>query len=90
VSEELDEFDNADAAGLLRLAIEKSERLVGELRANQAEVEADPPDLPPEQLAEGKIALQNAIASAERALEALRAAAAVDTGTTSGNEAGLN
>lgn len=62
---------------MLASALEKARRLVAELERQRAEIEANPPDLPPEQLAEGKVAFDNALASARRMLKALEEAAAM-------------
>lgn len=65
------DLNSAETHDLLRQAREKAEKLVRELHARKAEVEASPPDLPVDQLAQGRIALDNAIASAQRMLKSL-------------------
>jgi hypothetical protein len=62
---------------MLTEAIAKARKLVAELERQQKEIEAAPPDLPPQQFAEGKQAFDNAVASARRMLEALEDAAAL-------------
>jgi hypothetical protein len=62
---------------MLALAMTKAQRLVDELSKQQAELEQSPPDLPPEKLAQGKMAFENALASARRSLKALEEAAAM-------------
>lgn len=56
---------------MLTEALAKARRLVEGLEKLQADKGTNPPDLPPEKLAEGKMALDNALASARRALKAL-------------------
>jgi len=56
---------------LLTEARTKAEHLLSELIKQQAEVEAHPPDLPAEQLEQGRYALQKAIESAQRMLKGL-------------------
>jgi len=56
---------------LMRDALERARRLLRELGQQRDEVEANPPDIPPEQLAQGRMALNNAIASARHMLQAL-------------------
>ena len=70
---------NNDQARALEtnLARDRAEALAEALRKAKAEAEADPDRLSrltPEQLAEGRTAMDNAIASAERMIEALNAA----------------
>ena len=65
--------DNA----MLTEALTKARRLVAELERQQAEIEASPPNLPADQLAQGKFAFDNALASARRMLKALEDAAAI-------------
>jgi hypothetical protein len=61
-----------ESVEMLRQAREKGEKLLAGLLENQAEVEANPPKhLTPEKLAEGKYALEQAIASTRRMLAAL-------------------
>ena len=62
---------------MLTDAIAKARKLVAELERQQKELEASPPQLPPDQLAEGKQAFDNAVASARRMLRALEDAAAL-------------
>jgi hypothetical protein len=65
--------DNA----MLTEALTKARRLVSELKRQHAEVEASPSSLPADQLAQGKFAFDNALASARRMLKALEDAAAI-------------
>lgn len=71
-------MNDEDAAelALLSEAMLKAQHLVDELRKAKAETDASPPDLPPDQLAQGKHAMEMAVKSAERMLEALHQAAA--------------
>ena len=62
---------------MLADAIAKARKLAAELERQQKEIEASPPDLPPDQFAEGKQAFDNAVASAQRILKALEDAAAL-------------
>ena len=62
-------------------AIEKAEKLVADLERQQAEVEKSPPDLPPEQLEQGRTAMQNAIKSARRMCDSLKSALAMASPT---------
>ena len=66
-----------DPEQMLTEAIAKARKLVAELERQQTELEAAPPDLPPEQFAEGKQAFDNAVAAARRMLQALGDAAAL-------------
>jgi hypothetical protein len=59
---------------MLTDALARARRLVEGLEKAQAETEAPPPDLSPEKLAEGKMALDNALAAARRTQSALNAA----------------
>ena len=56
---------------MLTEARAKAEHLLSELLKKQAEVEANPPDLPPEKLEQGRYAFQKAIESARRMLKNL-------------------
>jgi hypothetical protein len=56
---------------MLAEARAKGEHLLAALLKQQAEVEANPPTLPPEQLAQGRVAFGKAIASARRMLKSL-------------------
>jgi len=58
-------------AEMMREALERARRLLRELETQRDEVQASPPDIPPEQLALGRMAMNNAIASARRMLQAL-------------------
>jgi hypothetical protein len=69
------EPDDPVIQSMLVEAQQKASALVDRLREQQAEIDANPPDLPPEQLAAGRAAMRKAIESAERTLAALRAAA---------------
>src|SRR5438046_2888887 len=63
---------------MLAEALSKAKHLVSELERQKAEIDASPPtDLTPEQLAQGKFAFENALASARRMLKALQEAAAI-------------
>jgi hypothetical protein len=70
-----------DQAQMLADAIAKARRLVAELERQQRELAESPPahhaNLPPEQLAAGKQAFDNAVAAARRTLAALEGAAAL-------------
>lgn len=68
------EPDDPEMQAMLREAQTKAQALLEALRKQQAEVEANPPDLPAEQLAAGRAAMQNAIAAAEKTLAALTTA----------------
>jgi hypothetical protein len=57
---------------MLDLAMQKAQRLVDELVAQQAEIDANPPKIAPADLVAGRTAMQNAVASARRTLTALR------------------
>jgi hypothetical protein len=72
-----DEGDFLVDSAMLAEALTKARRLVAEMEKQQAEVEASPPDLPPEQLAMGKLAFEKAVASARRMLQALEEAAKI-------------
>ena len=52
---------------MLTDALSRARRLLEGLEKAKADTEASPPDLSPEKLAEGKLALDNAIAAAQRA-----------------------
>jgi hypothetical protein len=56
---------------MLTEARAKAEHLLSELLKQQAEVEANPPALPAEQLEQGRFAFQKAIDSARRMLKSL-------------------
>ena len=74
--------DDPETIAMLVAARAKAERLVADLLKQQAEVEANPPKLPAEQLEAGRQAFQKAIDSAQRMLKSLDAAqkiAAIDT-----------
>ena len=66
-----------DPEQMLTDTIAKARKLVAELERQQKEIEAAPPDLPPEQFAEGKQAFDNAVAAARRMLKSLEDAAAL-------------
>ena len=73
--------DNLSAQGgddfvdeaMLADAIAKARKLVAEMETQRREMDDAPPrtDLTPQQLAQGKLAFENAIASARRMLKAL-------------------
>jgi hypothetical protein len=68
-------LDDDDQEQMLADTTEKARKLVAELERQQKEIETSPPDLPPEQLAEGKRAFDNAVAAARRMLKSLEDAA---------------
>ena len=53
------------------MAREKAEKLLADLIAQQSQLEANPPKIDAKDLADGKAALANAVASARRAAQAL-------------------
>lgn len=57
---------------MLRLATGKADKLLTDLLAEQADLEKNPPKLPPAQLAQDRLAMENAIAAARRMAVALR------------------
>jgi hypothetical protein len=62
-------------------AIAKARKLVEALERQKVELEAFPPSIAPDKLAEGKWAFDNVLASAKRMLAALEGAAEIrDTG----------
>ena len=69
--------DTPFEAAMLSDAMLRAQRLIDELKKQQNEIAASPPNPPPEQLAEGREALQAAIQSAERMLAGLHEAAAL-------------
>jgi hypothetical protein len=74
--------DDPETIAMLHEARAKAEHLIRELLKQQAEVESNPPKLPPEQLEAGRQAFQKAIDSAQRMLKSLDEAqkiAAIDT-----------
>jgi predicted RNase H-like HicB family nuclease len=73
------ELDDDDLKTLAE-ARERAQRLLTELLRKRAEIEADPPDLPLDKLAAGRLAMQKAIESAERALQNLDEAMKVAVG----------
>ena len=64
-------------AQMLAMAREKARRLQADLSAKQAELDANPPAVPPEQLVQGRAAMRNAIAAATRMIQSLDDAAAI-------------
>lgn len=74
------EPDDPEMQAMLVEARKKAETLVQALRDQQAEIEANPPDLPADQLAAGREAMQKAVAAAERTLAALIAAGLTSQG----------
>jgi hypothetical protein len=58
--------------GLARQALEKAQSFLRQLIEQQEELERDPPKIAPDKLAMGRVALQNAIASARRTVVALQ------------------
>jgi hypothetical protein len=60
-----------DEAKMLRLAREKAQKLLDDLLKKQVDLDANPPKISAENLAQGREAFQNAIASARRAVQAL-------------------
>ena len=72
---------------MLTEAVAKARKLVAEIERTRDEANASPPkDLSPEQLAQGRQALDNAVASARRTLEALEAAYAIALRETRGRD----
>src|SRR4051812_47393633 len=69
-----------ESVKMLKEARKRAAKLIAEMRKQQAEVEKSPPKIAPEKLAQGRFAMTNAIAAAERMLknvdEALGIAAA--------------
>lgn len=65
---------------LLNEAIQRAKRLVAELNLRQAEVQANPPHLPPDKLAEGRQAMTKALEAARRTLKALEEAREIAAG----------
>lgn len=63
-----------DEAEMLRLAKSKAQKLLDDLIRQQANLDANPPKISAENLALGRQAMQNAIASARRTLKALEEA----------------
>jgi hypothetical protein len=68
--------DENDQDIMLGEALAKARKLVAEMEKQKAEIAASPPEIPPDKLAEGKQAFDNALASARRMLKALEDAAA--------------
>ncbi|MGH7214110.1 MAG: hypothetical protein ACREIT_05045 [Tepidisphaeraceae bacterium] len=62
---------DADSIEMLKLARAKAQKIIDELVKQQAEVEANPPKIAPEKLAQGRQAMTNALAAARRALAAI-------------------
>ena len=62
---------------ILEEARDKAAKLVVELEERAAELQKNPPKLPPQQLEEGKSAMRNAIVAVKKALENIEKAAAV-------------
>jgi hypothetical protein len=60
-----------EVVAMLKEARTKAEHLLKGLLEQQAEVEANPPDIAPEKLEQGRNALQKAIDSARRTLKSL-------------------
>jgi hypothetical protein len=65
------EPDDPETFAMLREAREKGEKLLAELLKHQADAEANPPKIPPEQLELGRLAMQKAIESTRRMLASL-------------------
>ncbi len=63
-----------DEAEMLRLAKSKAQKLLDDLIRQQASLDANPPKISAENLALGREAMQNAIASARRTIKALEEA----------------
>ena len=59
---------------MLREAKARGEKLLAELLEHQAELDANPPDLPAPQLKQGREAMQKAIDSARRMVDSLNQA----------------
>jgi hypothetical protein len=62
---------DADQWAMLKLAQDKAHTLLAKLIEQQREIEADPPQLPPEQRAAGQAIFGKAIESARRAVKAI-------------------
>jgi len=64
---------------MLADALARARKLVAEIEKQQNEIETAPPptDLSPEQIAQGKFAFEQALASARRTLKALEDASAI-------------
>jgi hypothetical protein len=60
-----------DEAEMLRLAKSKAQKLLEDLISQQADLDTNPPKISAENLALGRAAMQNAIASARRTVQAL-------------------
>jgi hypothetical protein len=71
------EGDDFVDEAMLAEALAKARKLVAEMERQQAEVEASPPKISPEQLAAGKFAFEKALASGRRMLKALEDAAEI-------------
>lgn len=56
-------------------ALEKARRLVAAIESQKAELDASPSSIPPETMARGRQAFEDALASAKRMLAALESAA---------------
>ena len=66
-----------DERALLKQAIAKAEKLLADMTADQEDLDRNPPKIAASDLAAGRLAMQNAIASARRTVIALREAARV-------------
>lgn len=65
-----------DQLELLRQARDRAAKLLEDVRRQRDELVAQPPSIDPASLAEGRAAMDNAVASAERMLAAVEAALA--------------
>jgi hypothetical protein len=65
---------NPDELKTLMAAISKSDRLVEDLEKQQARLIQFPPSISPDQLEQGKIALENALVSARRMRDSFKSA----------------
>jgi len=65
------EMDSRESLEMLTDAHRRAEKLVRGLLEQQADLAAHPPHLPPDKLAQGQLAMANAVAAARRALQNL-------------------
>jgi hypothetical protein len=70
----MDPAPDADPEQMMVEAVANARKLVCDLERQQAEVEANPRQIPFEKLAEGRRAFENALASGRRMLKALEEA----------------
>jgi hypothetical protein len=65
------EMDSPESLASLSDAHRRAEKLVRGLLEQQADLAAHPPNLPPDKLAQGQMAMANALAAAQRMLKSL-------------------